>query len=232
MIITRKTIRSIIREEMSMQLNEGITPVAKNIIKNAINSLETLVNKNNWINNPSQAIPKQSLKPIVMKLRMAGVKPYDILAAMKTTVAEDQKRWLTEESVTETESESLGFRPPIKGGGDGALNDLRKMIGGEEEAIDQALDDDEDNVPTPDNMGDYVGTPEIPEDEEATGEDTVTESLLRNLVSEIVKKKDCVDSKGKKGKYVLMTKDDDKQLGCHKTSSEVYAQEKAIEKNS
>jgi|TARA_E500000331_G_C16954613_1_gene582091 uncharacterized protein YwbE len=62
----------------------------------------------------------------------------------------------------------------------------------------------------------------------------VTRRQLRQIIreaiiSEIVRKRDCKTSKGKKGKYVLLRKKKPhKKLGCHKTKKKAYAQEKAI----
>ena len=48
-------------------------------------------------------------------------------------------------------------------------------------------------------------------------------------MSEIVRKRDCKTSKGKKGKYVLIRKKKPhKKLGCHKTKKAAQNQEKAI----
>ena len=62
----------------------------------------------------------------------------------------------------------------------------------------------------------------------------ITRGQLRKIIretimSEIVRKRDCKTSKGKKGKYVLIRKKKPhKKLGCHKTKKAAQNQEKAI----
>ena len=63
---------------------------------------------------------------------------------------------------------------------------------------------------------------------------SVTAKQLREIIRdeilrEIARKRDCTDSKGKKGKWVLLTKKKPhKKLGCHTSKKGAIDQERAI----
>jgi hypothetical protein len=79
-------------------------------------------------------------------------------------------------------------------------------------------------------MGKSQEEKEVPKEEKMKITRRQLRQIIREaIVSEVIRKRDCKTSKGKKGKYVLLRKKKPhKKLGCHKTKKAAARQEKAI----